>query len=160
RDLLREVPPDGETYFHGIVNTPDSVAVKPDPEAYEVLKVGLHELELRFVRPRDLEDPHLGTVFVLSGLVLVQTVVPQDVTPASARGLPAPRPEFDDVTELFIAHLADPVSELRVHEGERVRRGQLLARLHYRDPEVARRRQHTEALVDEHKAMLALQAAK
>ena len=59
RDLLREVPPDGETYFHGIVRTPDAIALKPDPEAYEVLKPGLQALELRFARPRDLEAPEL-----------------------------------------------------------------------------------------------------
>ena len=31
RELLREVPPDGETYFHGVVRTPDAVTLKPDP---------------------------------------------------------------------------------------------------------------------------------
>jgi multidrug efflux pump subunit AcrA (membrane-fusion protein) len=81
-------------------------------------------------------------------------------TPAAAHTLPSPRPEFDDVTELFIAHLTDPATELLVREGERVRRGQLLARLRYRDPDVAQRRQHAEALVEEHEAALALQTAK
>ena len=41
RDLLREVPPDGETFFHGTVKTTDAVLVKPNPEQYEVLKPGL-----------------------------------------------------------------------------------------------------------------------
>jgi hypothetical protein len=160
RDLLRSVPREGETYFHGIVRTPDVVVLKPDPEQYEVLKAGLHELELRFARPRDLEDPRLGTMFVLSGLVLVQTVVLTGMTPALAPAPSASQPEFDDVTELFIAHLTDPATELLVREGERVRRGQLLARLRFRDPEAARGRQHAEALVGEREAALALQAAR
>jgi multidrug efflux pump subunit AcrA (membrane-fusion protein) len=80
--------------------------------------------------------------------------------PALAPAPYAQQPEFDDVTELFIAHLTDPATELLVREGERVRRGQLLARLRYRDPEVARRREHAEALVGEREAALALQAAK
>ena len=135
RELLREVPPDGETYFHGIVRTPDAVALKPDPEAYEVLKAGLSELELRFARPRDLEDPKVGSVFVLSGLVLVQTIRPADATPTPPSAAPLAAPEFDDVTELFIAHLTDPARELLVREGDRVQRGQLLARLTWQDPE-------------------------
>jgi hypothetical protein len=136
------------------------VVLKPDPEAYDVLKAGLHEVELRFARQRDLEEPRVGNLFVLSGLVLVQTIRPAD-HPA-----PTPAPtahsatEFDDVTELFIAHLVDPATELFVREGERVTRGQLLARLRFRDPEVARRRQHAEALVGEHEAALGLQTAK
>ena len=81
RELLREVPPDGETYFHGIVRTPDAVALKPDPEAYEVLKPGLQALELRFARPRDLEAPELRGVFVLEGHVLVQTIRPDGHAP-------------------------------------------------------------------------------
>ena len=32
---------------------------RPDPEAYDMLKAGLSELELRFARPRDLEDPKI-----------------------------------------------------------------------------------------------------
>jgi hypothetical protein len=160
KDLLREVSPDGETYFHGIVRTPDVVVLKPDPEAYEVLKAGLHEVELRFARPRDLEDPRLGVLFVLSGLILVQTVLPIGAEPMPPPAPAAPRPEFDDVTEMFVAHLTDPATELLVREGERVRRGQLLARLRYRDSEVTQRRQHAVALVGEHESALALQTAK
>jgi hypothetical protein len=77
RELLREVPPAGETYFHGVVRTPDAVALRPDPEAYEVLKPGLQALELRFARPRDLEASELRGVFVLEGQVLVQTIRPE-----------------------------------------------------------------------------------
>jgi inner membrane protein len=159
-ELLREVPLDGETYLHGIVRTPDVVVLKPDPEAYEVLKAGLHEVELSFARPRDLEEPQVANLFVLSGLVLVQTIWPAERP--SPPSVPTARlaTEFDDVTELFIAHLTDPATELLVGEGERVRRGQLLARLRYRDPEVARRREHAVALVGEHEAALALQTVK
>jgi inner membrane protein len=160
KDLLRHVPPDGETYFHGVVRTPDVVVLKPDPEAYEVLKAGLHEVELRFARPPDLQDLRIGNLFVLSGLVLVQTTWrAEHPSPAS---MPPFRPatEFDDVTEVFIAHLTDPARELLVREGDRVTRGQILARLRYRDAEVVRRRQHAEALVGEHEAALGLQTAK
>ena len=99
-------------------------------------------------------------MFVLSGLVLVQTIWPAERPSPDPPRRRRPATEFDDVTELFIAHLTDPATELLVREGERVRRGQLLARLRYRDPEVARRRQHAVALVGEHEAALALQAAK
>jgi inner membrane protein len=160
KDLLREVPPDGETYFHGIVRTPDAVVLKPDPEAYDVLKAGLHEVELRFARQRDLEEPLIGNLFVLSGLVLVQTIRPAEHPGPRLAPTSQLATEFDDVTELFVAHLTDPATELLVREGERVTRGQLLARLRYRDPEAARRRQHAEALVGEHEAALGLQAAK
>ena len=159
RDLLREVPPDGETFFHGILRTPDTPALKPDPEAYETLKAGLGALELRFARPRDLEDPQLGSLFVLSGLVLVQTIRPADVTPAPANASPPRAPEFDDVTELFIARLTDPGRELLVREGERVQRGQLLARLTWKDPELERQRQHAVAQLAERQAALALRQA-
>ena len=47
---------------------------KQDPEAYETLRTGLSELELRFARPRELDDPKVGSLFVLSGVVLVQTI--------------------------------------------------------------------------------------
>jgi inner membrane protein len=145
RDLLREVPPDGETYFHGIVRTPDVVALRPDPEAYDVLKAGLSELELRFARPRDLEDPKIRSVFVLSGLVQVQTIRPADAMPAPPSAAPVVAAEFDDVTELFIGHVTDPARELFVREGDRVQRGQLLARLTWKDPELERQREHARA---------------
>jgi inner membrane protein len=163
RELLREVPPDGETYLHGVVRTPDAVTVKPDPEAYEVLKAGLSELELRFARPRDLQDPKIGSLFVLSGLVLVQTIRPVEsaapaVGPAPA-ALPAADSELDDVTDLFVAHVTDPAREVLVREGDRVRRGQLLARLGWKDPEVERKRQDAEARLAERQSDLALREA-
>ena len=37
-------------------------------------RLGLNELELRFARPRELDDPKVGSLFVLSGVVLVQTI--------------------------------------------------------------------------------------
>ncbi len=166
RDLLREIPPDGETYLHGVVRTPDAVTLKPDPEAYETLRTGLSALELRFARPRDLEDPRIGTLFVLSGLVLVQTIRPAEAAPGEAA--PAPPPlraapvapattiEFDDVTELFIGHLTDPARELLVREGDRVQQGQLLARLAWKDPELERQRQQAIAELAERLATLRL----
>lgn len=161
RELLREVPREGETYFQGTVKTTDPPVVKPDPEQYEVLKAGVHELDLRFARPQDLEDSQLGTLFVLSGHVLVQTIVPDGPATPPAPGPPVPSPaEFDDVTQLFIPHLIDPARELLVREGERVRRGQLLARLVYKDPELERRRRHAEAQLEEREAAAALQEAK
>jgi membrane-bound metal-dependent hydrolase YbcI (DUF457 family) len=159
RDLLREVPLDGETYLHGVVRTPDVPALKPDPEAYETLKAGLGALELRFARPRDLEESQLGSLFILSGLVLVQTIRPAASTPASSRTAAPPEPEFDDVTELFIAHVTDPAGELRVREGERVQRGQLLARLAWKDPELERQRQHAQAQLVERETVEGLRAA-
>jgi hypothetical protein len=144
-ELLREVPPDGETYFHGVVRTPDTPAIKPDPEAYETLKAGFGALELRFARPRDLTDPQLASLFVLSGLVLVQTIRSAGAPIVSAPTVPEAAPEFDDVTELFIAHVTDPARELRVRDGDHVRRGQLLARLSWKDPELERQRQRAEA---------------
>ena len=159
RDLLREVPPEGETYFQGSVKTADAPVVPPDPESYEVLKAGGHELELRFARPRDLEAPPLATLFVRSGQVLVQTVIPDGSAPP-APGPPAPPPEFDDVTELFIPHLTDPARELLVREGERVHQGQLLARLTYRDPELERRRRDAEERLAEKQAAYTLQEGK
>jgi len=165
RDLRREIPPDGETYLHGTVKTPDTPLTQPDPEQYEVLKAGLHELELRFARARDLEDPRVGALFVVSGQVLVQTIRRVDGassagTPLATSALAAPAPEFDDVTELFIAHVTDPARELRVREGERVQKGQLLARLTWQDPELERRRQHAEAVLQEKEASLTLQETK
>ena len=160
RDLLREVPPEGETYFQGTVKTPDTPALRQDPEQYEVLKHGVHEIELRFARPRDLQDPQVGTLFVLSGLVFIQTIVPEEPASPSAPSAHAPSPEFDDITQLFIAHVTDPSRELLVREGERVRKGQLLARLTYRDQELERRTRHAEARLEETEAALALQEAK
>ena len=161
RDLLQEVPPHGETYLHGIVRTPDVVALRPDPEAYEALKPGVQALELRFARPGDLEAPELRGLFVLEGTVLVQTIRPAD-DPDPTSMPKAPRhqaPEFDDVTELFIAHLTDPTRELLVREGDRVQRGQLLARLTWQDPELERKRQDAEAQLAERQATLALRQA-
>jgi inner membrane protein len=165
RDLRREIPSDGETYLHGVVKTPDTPLTQPDPEQYEVLKAGLHELELRFARARDLEDPRVGTLFVVSGQVLVQTVRPVSAGaattgPAPASGSPASPPEFDDVTEVFIAHVTDPARELLIREGDRVQKGQLLARLTWKDPELERKRQHAEAVLQEREAALALQEGK
>jgi inner membrane protein len=160
-DLLREVPREGETYFLGTVKTADAPVVTPQPEQYEVLRAGARELELRFARPRDLQDPALATLFVLSGQVLVQTTVPDGAAPSPAptSAVTAP-PEFDDVTELVIPHLTDPARELRVREGERIRQGQLLARLTYQDPELDRDRQRAEATLAEKAALLSLQEAK
>jgi inner membrane protein len=158
RDLLVEVPPDGETYLHGVVRTPDTPALKPDPEAYETIKAGFGAVELRFARPRDLEDPQLGSLFVLSGRVLVQTIRTGATRAAAAPASPALPPDFDDVTELFIAHVMDPARELRVREGDRVQRGQLLARLKWKDPELERQRQHAEAQQTEQERLEALRA--
>jgi inner membrane protein len=147
RDLLRDVPPDGETYFHGLVRTSDAVTLKPEPEAYEALKLGVQALELRFARPRDLEAPELRGVFVLEGQVLVQTIRAADAprlaaTPEAQR---QPAAEFDDITELFIAHVTDPARELLVREGDRIRAGQLLARLTWKEPDLERKRQGARA---------------
>jgi biotin carboxyl carrier protein len=165
RELLREVPRDGETYLHGMVKTTDAVLVKPDPEQYEVLKPGLHALELRYARPRDFEDPSVATLFVVSGLVLVQTIRSADpamaVTgPSAAEPAQPASPEFDDVTELFITHVTDRARELLVHEGDRIAKGQLVARLTWRDPELERRREHAEAQLEEKQAALTLEARK
>jgi len=131
-------------------------------EQYEVLKHGLDELELRFARPQDLRDPQVGTLFVLSGRVFVQSILPEEAgpPPAPSPRAPALPAEFDDITQLFIAHVTDPARELLVREGERVRRGQLLARLRYRDHKLERRRQHAEAERPEKEAALALQEAR
>jgi inner membrane protein len=159
RELLHEVPPDGETYFHGIVRTPDAVTLKPDPEAYEVLKPGVQALELRFARPRDLEAPELRGVFVLEGQVLVQTIRPTGMIAQPPATAPTPVVEFDGVTELFIAHLTDPVRELLIGEGDRIQAGQLLARVTWREPELERRRQTTHAELAERETTLALREA-
>jgi hypothetical protein len=82
-----------------------------------------------------------------------QDMVPPAPTPPAA-------PEFDDVTELFISHVTDPARELLVPEGERIHRGQLLARLTYRDPEIERRRSDAEARVAEKQASLTLREGK
>jgi inner membrane protein len=158
RDLLAHVPPTGETYLHGTVRTPDAPPIRPDPERYAVLTPGLQALELRFARPGDLADPGLGTLFVVSGLVLVQTITP--AAAAAAPAPPPPTPAYDDITELFIAHLTDPSRELLVREGDRVHQGQLLARLTWKDPELARQRQQAEAERLAREAALALQEAK
>jgi inner membrane protein len=159
-DLLRSVPPEGETYFQGTVKTADAPVVRPQPEQYEVLRAGARELELRFARPRDLQDPALAALLVLSGQVLVQTIVPERPALAPPPTPAAMPPEFDDVTELVIPHLTDPARELRVREGERIRQGQLLARLTYQDPELDRDRQRAEATLAEKAALLTLQEAK
>jgi membrane-bound metal-dependent hydrolase YbcI (DUF457 family) len=158
RDLLSEIPLDGETYLHGVVRTTDAPALKPDPEAYETLKAGFGALELRFARPRDLTDPQLGSLFVLSGRVLVQTIRTNAAQSAPVDAAPPGPADFDDVTELFIAHVTDPVRELLVREGERVQHGQLLARLTWKDPELERQRQHAEAQRIEQESLEALRA--
>jgi inner membrane protein len=161
RDLLREVPPDGETYFHGVVRTPDAVTLKPDPEAYEALRPGVQALELRFARPRDLEAPELQGVFVLEGHVLVQTIRSSDAPRLAA--MPEAHQhqasEFDEVTELFIAHVTDPARELLIREGGRVQAGRLLARLTWREPELERKRQTARAELAERETTLALREA-
>jgi inner membrane protein len=163
RDLLAAIPPEGDTVLQGELTTPDTPRIRPDPEQYAVLKPGVAGLELRFARRPDLADPASGTLFVVAGLVLVQTTTaatedrpPADPPPPAA----APPPPHDDVTELFIAHLTDPDQELLVREGDAVHKGQLLARLTWRDPELARRRQQAEAEHAARAAALALQDAK
>jgi inner membrane protein len=161
QDLLRDVPPDGETYFHGLVRTSDAVTLKPDPEAYEAIKPGVQALELRFARPRDLEAPELRGVFVLEGQVLVQTVRSADAPRPSVipEASPHQTPEFDGVTELFVAHLTDPARELLIRERDRIRSGQLLARLTWKEPELERKRQTAHADLTEREATLDLREA-
>jgi biotin carboxyl carrier protein len=147
------------------VKTTDAVLIKPDPEAYAVLKPGLHALELRYARARDLEAPEIATVFVVSGLVLVQTIrsadpMPMVAAPPPPESMRPAAPAFDDVTELFITHVTDPARELLVREGDRIAKGQLLARLTWRDPELERRREHAEAVLEEKQAALTLEARK
>lgn len=156
QDLLREVPPDGETYFHGMVRTSDAVSLKAEPEAYEVLKPGMQALQLRFARPRDLAVPELRGVFVLDGQVLVQTIRTDVPGAPSSIATRPPEPEFDDVTELFIAHVTDPTQEVLVREGDRFQTGQLLARLRWREPELERRRQQLRAELVERQIVEAL----
>jgi inner membrane protein len=158
-DLLREVPPDGETFLHGTVQTTDTPILRPDPEQYPVVKAGQHALELHFARPRDLATPELQGVFVLSGLILVQTIrragPPAPATPAARVATP---PAYDDVTQLFIAHVLDPGRELLVQAGDAVHRGQLLARLTWQDPELARNGEQAAAQLAAREAAFAVQA--
>jgi multidrug efflux pump subunit AcrA (membrane-fusion protein) len=63
------------------------------------------------------------------------------------------------VTELFIAHLTDPVRELLIREGDRVQAGQLLARVTWREPELERKRQTAHAELAEREATVALREA-
>jgi inner membrane protein len=158
RDLIREVPADGETYFHGLIRTSDAVTLRPEPEAYEAIKPGVQALELRFARPRDLEAPELRGVFVLEGQVLVQTIRPAEVEVTLPPASSPPTPEFDDVTELFIAHVTDPARELLVREGDRVQTGQLLARLIWREPDLDRQREQAQATLAERETALRLRA--
>lgn len=159
-DLLRDVPAEGETYLVGTVKTADAPTLRPEPEQYGVVKPGAHGLELRFARPRDIDAAELAALFVVSGVVLVRTVLSAETATSAARSRPPPADEFDDVTQLSIAHLTDPARELLVREGQRVRRGDLIARLSYKDPELERRRAHAHAQLEERLAAVALQEGK
>lgn len=159
-DLLRDVPAEGETYLVGTVKTVDTPTVRPEPEQYGVVRPGAHGLELRFARPKDIEAAELATLFVVSGVVLVRTVLSAETPTAAARSRPPPADEFDDVTQLSIAHLTDPARELLVREAQRVRRGELIARLSYKDPELARRHAQAQGQLEERLAALGLQEAK
>ena len=53
-------------------------------------------------------------MFVLEGQVLVQTIWPVNATPPVPNARLDGALEFDDETELFIAHLTDPSRELLV----------------------------------------------
>jgi inner membrane protein len=162
RDVLQAVPPDGDTLLQGEVSTPDTPRIRPDPEQYAVLKPGVSGLEFRYARPRDLADPAIGALFVVAGVVLVQTTLSREPTAHRPAALPAPTdsspPAYDDVTELFIAHLTDHDRELLVREGDRVHQGQLLARLTWQDPELQRRHLAATAQLAEREAALAVHA--
>jgi multidrug efflux pump subunit AcrA (membrane-fusion protein) len=99
-------------------------------------------------------------VFALSGLVLVQTIRPVDGTATPGAAAVPPASDLDDVTELTIAHLTDPATELLVREGDRVYQGQLLARLHLHDAEAVRRQDQARALATERETARTLQATK
>jgi membrane-bound metal-dependent hydrolase YbcI (DUF457 family) len=159
-DLLRKIPTTGESFLLGKVRTPDTPVIKPEPEQYAALELGMHELELRYARPRALEAQGVATTFIVTGQVLIQTILPWDALLSALPPVAPPPREFDDITQLYIAHLIDPARELLVREGERVHRGQLLARLSYKDPEVRRRRHDAEAQLQERETALRLQEAK
>ena len=67
--------------------------------------------------------------------MLVQTIRAEGQAPPSHADVPPLEAEFDDVTELFVGHLMVPGRGLLVREGDRVQRGQLLARLTWQDPD-------------------------
>jgi hypothetical protein len=135
--LLKRIPPGGETFLNGAAKTADKVLIRQNPEEYETVKKGLDELELRYATRKDLLDPQVQSLFVVTGLVFIQTFLPADSpspeTPASTA--PEESEDFNDVTDLFIPDVRNPEKEILVKEGDLIRKAQIIARLSESDEE-------------------------
>jgi hypothetical protein len=157
--LLKRIPPGGETFLNGTVKTADKALIRQNPEEYATLKQGLDELELRYATRKDILNPQVQSLFVVTGLVFIQTILPAG-SPSPEMPVPPAAGEledFTDVTDLFIPDVRDLEKEILVKEGDLIRKGQLIARLVRADEEGVKLQKQEES-VREAEELLAIGA--
>lgn len=113
--LLKRIPPGGDTFLNGTVKTGDKLLIRQNPEEYQTLKQGLDELELRYATRKDILNPQVQSLFVVTGLVFIQTILPANSPPQEMPLSPAT--ELQDFTEgsLIYSPVNGKVLSLRVH---------------------------------------------
>lgn len=156
--LLKRIPPGGNTFLNGTVKTTDKALIRQNPEEYATLKQGMDELELRYATRKDILNPQVQSIFVVTGLVFIQTILPANSPSPEMPLSPATEAlDFTDVTDLFIPNVRDPEKEIMVKEGDLIKKGQLIARLSRADEE-GMKLQKQEEVVKEAEELLAIGA--
>jgi len=151
-NLANRIPQQGQTFIKGTVNTGEKVSLPRIPDAYETIRVGFNEVELRYARKPDFEDVGVSTIFALSGEVYLRTILPANPRGLSeslgSRGqntyfannamqfavLPtainvASQPSYRvHTTEMYIQNVRSH-NEILVREGQFIKTGDLIALL-------------------------------
>ena len=133
-DLVPLIPPDGRTYLIGVMSTPEDVPPSFAVDQFQPIRIGHAQVELRYATLRDLQEAHLGGLYVTEGEVLLRTLLeparrPSARAEAPLRSAALVRSEAPQRTiSLTVRRLHDP-QELLVHPEQTVARGQPLADL-------------------------------
>ena len=175
-NLIRHIPPIGQTFIKGSVKIDEKISLPQDPDVYETIRPGFDALELRFARKQDFENIQSNTIFVLSGVVYLRTILPakaptpplgyqrpredkamggvkyaafnsSSTSQSVAQQTPTPTARVHPV-EMQIDNVKN-LSEILIREGQYIKQGQIIACLTYNEQQLQLQEQTIQRQIDQ-----------
>jgi len=124
------IPAEGRTYLIGGVKSPERIPPRLAVEEFQTVEGGSGQVTLRYATVQDLRDPHLLSLYVTDGEVVLRTLRVPGPHPPARGDTPTPQPSAAPrrAITLVVRHFSGP-RELLVHDGQEVTAGQPLADL-------------------------------
>jgi hypothetical protein len=135
-NLINHIPESGQTFIKGTVTTLDQVILPRDPQTYETIRPSIHQLELRYVDLKQLQEVDVSTIFALSGDLYLRTILPAENKRHLSRNhfnlsfVPVSIGNNRVYTVEMYLQEVKHVSEILVSEGQYLKASDLVAKLH------------------------------